>query len=79
MGDAHRIESVERLRERMGQPSEFVTGKVNDFVDDFAREFIARSPFLVLSTADAEGRQDASPKGDGPGFVAIEDEKTNTP
>ncbi len=76
MGDAHRIESVERLRERMGQPSEFVTGKVNDFVDDFAREFIARSPFLVLSTADAEGRQDASPKGDGPGFVAIEDEKT---
>jgi PPOX class probable FMN-dependent enzyme len=76
MGDAHRIETVERLRERMGEPNAFVTGKVDDFVDDFARDYIARSPFLVLSTADAEGRQDASPKGDGPGFVSIQDEKT---
>ena len=30
----------------------------------------------MLSTSDAEGRQDVSPKGDGPGFVAIEDERT---
>jgi PPOX class probable FMN-dependent enzyme len=76
MGDAHRIESIEQLRERMGQPNDFVKGKVDDFVNDFAREFIARSPFLVLSTADAEGRQDASPKGDVAGFVAVRGEKT---
>lgn len=76
MGDVHRIDSVAKLRERMGQPSEFVSGKVNDFVDEFAREFIARAPFLVLSTADADGRQDASPKGDGPGFVHVADDKT---
>jgi len=76
VGDAHRIETRERLRERMGHPSEFVAGKVDDFVNDFAREFIAASPFLVLSTASADGRQDASPKGDAPGFVAVEDEKT---
>jgi len=76
VGDAHRIETRERLRERMGHPSEFTAGKVDDFVNDFARDFIAASPFLVLSTADAEGRQDASPKGDAPGFVAVEDEKT---
>ncbi len=76
MGDAHRIETVERLRERMGHPSEFTAGKVDDFLNDFAREFVARSPFLVLSTADADGRQDASPKGDAPGFVALEDERT---
>ena len=30
----------------------------------------------MLSTADAEGNQDASPKGDGPGFVIVEDDKT---
>ena len=47
MGDAHRIESVERLRERMGQPSEFVQGKVNDFVDDFARDYIARAAVCI--------------------------------
>jgi PPOX class probable FMN-dependent enzyme len=30
----------------------------------------------VLSTADAAGNIDASPKGDAPGFVLIEDEQT---
>lgn len=76
MGDVHRIETIARLRERMGHPSEFVAGKVDDFLNDFARAYIAASPFLVLSTADAEGRQDTSPKGDAPGFVTVEDEKT---
>lgn len=76
MGDPHRIDTSRTLRERMGEPSSFVEGKVNDFVDDFAREYIARSPFLVLSTANAAGRQDASPKGDLPGFVAVLDDRT---
>jgi len=44
-------------------------------LDDFAVEFIAKSPFLVLSTADAEGRIDASPKGDAPGFVQVQNER----
>jgi len=76
MGDAYRIETTEQLRELMGHPSEFVRGKVNDHVDDFASEFIARSPFLLLSTAGADGAQDVSPKGDPPGFVAVEDART---
>ena len=76
MADEHRIDSVEQLCERMGEPNPVVAQKVNDFLDDFARDFIAHSPFLVLSTADASGRQDASPKGDGPGFVAVQDDKT---
>ena len=45
-------------------------------LDEFAVDFLARSPFLVLSTSDAEGKLDASPKGDAPGFVLIEDEHT---
>lgn len=76
MSDPHRIETVEQLRERMGHPSAAVTGKLDEHIDDFARAFIARSPFLVLATADADGRQDASPKGDGEGFVAVADERT---
>jgi len=31
---------------------------------------------LVLSTADADGHLDASPKGDEPGFIRVEDSKT---
>ena len=76
MADDHRIETIEQLCQRMGEPNPVVAAKVNDHLDDFARDFIAHSPFLVLSTADAEGRQDASPKGDGPGFVAVQDDKT---
>ena len=76
MSDPHRIETLEQLRERMGEFSPATAAKVESKLDDFAREFIARSPFLILSTADARGRQDASPKGDGEGFVAVADEAT---
>ena len=39
-------------------------------------DFIAKCPFLILTTADANGRCDASPKGDAPGFVHVLDDKT---
>ena len=45
-----------------------------DRLDEFARAFLERCPFLVLSTANTAGHQDASPKGDAPGFVLVEDE-----
>ena len=50
--------------------------KILAALDPTMQDFIRRSPFLVLSTADAERRQEASPKGDAPGFVLIEDERT---
>ena len=74
--DPHRIASVEALREIVGPTIPKVELKVSDRIDEFARAYIEKSPFLVLSTADHEGRQDASPKGDAPGFVEIEDERT---
>ena len=40
------------------------------------RSFIALSPFVVLSTADAQGRMDASPRGGAPGFVKVLDAHT---
>ncbi len=71
----HRISSLEALREVVVEnPASRI--KISDRLDRYATEFIARSPFLVLSTASAEGRADASPKGDAPGFVWIEDERT---
>ena len=74
--DPNRISSVEQLRELIGSPSELVPHKLWTELDESCMDFIKRSPFLLLATADAEGNQDVSPKGDGPGFVSIEDEHT---
>lgn len=74
--EAHRIETVAQLRAIVGEPNPATMVKVLDALDDAARAFIARAPFLVLSTADGAGQQDISPKGDGPGFVAVEDDRT---
>jgi PPOX class probable FMN-dependent enzyme len=67
---------VEQLRARFGQPHALVPHKLWKVLEPEAVEFIKRSPFLLLATSDAEGNLDVSPKGDGPGFVAIEDART---
>ena len=52
---------------------ELALKKELDHIDRHARDFIAASPFLVLSTSDAGGWPDASPRGDAPGFVKVVD------
>ena len=70
------VTSVECLREIVGgEPSEVARRKELSALDPHARAFIARSPFLLLATADAEGRCDVSPKGDAPGFVRVLDDQ----
>jgi PPOX class probable FMN-dependent enzyme len=56
-------------------PSELALAKQLDHVDAHAAGFIAASPFLVLASADLEGRCDASPRGDAPGFVKVANER----
>jgi len=43
-------------------------------LDRHCVDFIAKSPFFVLSTADGDGVCDGSPKGGPPGFVQVLDE-----
>ena len=43
--------------------------KVIHALDEHCVDFLAKSPFFVLSTADADGVCDGSPKGGPPGFV----------
>jgi PPOX class probable FMN-dependent enzyme len=74
--DPHALQSVEAVRAVIGESRPGLADKVLDQLDDFAKDFLSKCPFLVLSTSDAEGRVDASPKGDGPGFVWIEDDRT---
>jgi len=72
----HRIETVAQLQALIGEPNPMTPKKLWSALDDAAIDFIGRSPFLVLATADAQGNEDASPKGDGPGFVGVEDART---
>jgi len=72
----HTITTVEALRQVIAAPHPELARKNLPSLDDYARAFIARSPFLVLSTANGAGQVDASPKGDEPGFVVVEDDTT---
>lgn len=74
--DPHRITNEAELRALVGEELPGVGTKILDRLDAPTRAFLERAPFLVLATADREGHLDASPKGDGPGFVLVEDERT---
>jgi predicted pyridoxine 5'-phosphate oxidase superfamily flavin-nucleotide-binding protein len=67
--------TVEELRRVYEQPTELALRKELGGVDRHARDFIGRSPFVIVSTADAEGWPDASPRGDAPGFVGVVNEQ----
>ena len=62
------------LRETYRPPAPRAAQKVLDRLDEHCRNFIALSPFCVLSTSNAAGQPDASPRGDPPGFVRVLDE-----
>lgn len=70
------VADAQQLRALVGEVHLLAERKVLDRLDHFCRDFIALSPFLVLASSDSEGRADASPRGDGPGFVQVLDEKT---
>lgn len=57
-------------------PSDLVTAKEVAALDDYCREFIGRSPFVLIASSDGQGSIDISPKGDPPGFVHVLDDRT---
>jgi uncharacterized protein len=63
------------LRALIGTPSPMALAKEHGTLDVHCREFVARSPFLLLATSGATGQCDVSPKGDAPGFVLVLDER----
>lgn len=70
------ITSLEQLREIVGHPAQRNIHKVIPFLDDHCRQFIQKSPFMLLATSDLYGNMDISPKGDPPGFVQLLNEHT---
>lgn len=69
-----RVTSERELRDLIGEPSELALKKQLSALDAHCRAFIARSPFLLMATANAAGQCDVSPKGDTPGFVLVLDD-----
>lgn len=70
------IQDESKLREIIGQPIDTVTAKVADHLNELTRQFIERSPFVCVASANPGGGLDVSPRGDPPGFVRFLDEHT---
>ena len=74
--DPHSIMSLAALETLYDQPpAEASILKETDRVVPVYRALIEASPFAALATRGSEGL-DCSPRGDGPGFVRVRDEKT---
>ncbi|MFF8958542.1 MSMEG_1061 family FMN-dependent PPOX-type flavoprotein [Streptomyces sp. NPDC014894] len=67
------LRSRAELRELLGEPHPVVIDKVHPLLDEEDRAVLARSPFCLLSTSDADGACDVSPRGDAPGFTHVVD------
>ncbi|MFD5448324.1 MULTISPECIES: MSMEG_1061 family FMN-dependent PPOX-type flavoprotein [unclassified Streptomyces] len=70
------VGSRAELRELLGEPWPVVIDKVHDRLTDEDRDMLARSPFCLLATSDADGNCDVSPRGDAPGFTRVLDAAT---
>lgn len=45
-------------------------------LDAHSKNFLAKSPFVLIGSCDGQGNADVTPKGDKPGFVAVLDDHT---
>ena len=71
------IDTMAKLREVYPPPARRAGLKVLDRLDARCRKFIDLSPFYVMSSARADGRADATPRGDPPGSLAhVLDDRT---
>jgi PPOX class probable FMN-dependent enzyme len=72
----HAISTEAELRAIYGEPLAIAVASKSDRLDELCRQFIGLSPFICISSSDARGRQDVSPRGDAPGFVRVLDDRT---
>ncbi|RPK38449.1 Pyridoxamine 5'-phosphate oxidase [Streptomyces sp. ADI92-24] len=70
------LRSADELRSILGPPHPIVIDKVHDRLTEEDLDLLARSPFCTLSTSDAAGNCDVTPRGDGPGFTRVLDAGT---
>jgi PPOX class probable FMN-dependent enzyme len=66
-----RLSTLEALRQHYPAAQGRAVLKQIAQLDRHCRDFLALSPFLVLSTCDRQFNLDASPRGGEPGFVKV--------
>ncbi len=72
MKQEFQISSEEELIQVVGEAHPSTLQKVCEVLDASMLEFIKQSPLVFISTTDANGLIDISPKGDAPGFVNVD-------
>lgn len=65
------VTSEDELTAIVGKPGDIARFKGIPRLDGHCRDFIQRSPLVLLATSDAKGRCDVSPRGGTPGFVRV--------
>ncbi|MFT7525569.1 MAG: PPOX class probable FMN-dependent enzyme [Arenicella sp.] len=68
------INSLEQLAQVYGEAVPTALWKEISYINDHYRQFIEKSPFLILATSGENGL-DCSPRGDPAGFVRVVNEK----
>jgi PPOX class probable FMN-dependent enzyme len=76
MSSNYAITTLEQLREVIPEATQKTRSKIVARLGSLERRFIERSPMVFIGTADDAGAATVSPKGDAPGFVLIEDDRT---
>ncbi|MEP7329476.1 MAG: pyridoxamine 5'-phosphate oxidase family protein [Betaproteobacteria bacterium] len=71
----HTITTLDALLALYGEPGKSSTKKEIPYLHPHYRALIEASPFAILATSGPSGL-DASPRGDPPGFVLVENETT---
>ncbi|MFD9501511.1 MSMEG_1061 family FMN-dependent PPOX-type flavoprotein [Streptomyces sp. NPDC060035] len=70
------LRSAEQLQGILGTPWPLVIDKVHDTLTEDDLGLLARAPFCAVSTSDADGTCDTSPRGGEPGFTRVLDRRT---
>lgn len=73
--DPFHVTGLAALEALYGTPGAASLRKEVDYIHPHYQAFIAASPFMVFASSGPAGL-DASPRGDQPGFVEVEDDKT---
>ena len=70
------VKTAAEVKEILGADFPSQVAKIIDHIDSHCRAWIERCPFVVISSTNAAGAMDVSPKGDPPGFVKVLDKHT---
>ena len=70
------IRDEAELRSLYEESSWLVQHKQIDHLDEHCRAYLAVCGFVVLASADADGRADVTPRGGPRGFVSVLDDRT---